>query len=142
MEGDFMALSRTESREKIMILLYQALLYEKNNINYNIDDMINNELEEQNEYIYKSLNEILNGKDKLIEIANKYLGSWPMNRLGLTDQSIIMLGIYELMNTDIEGPIIINEAVNLSKKYSDEQVSKIVNGVLDNVYHKEGKDGE
>lgn len=142
MEGDFMALSRTESREKIMILLYQALLYEKNNINYDIDDMINNELEEQNEYIYKSLNEILNGKDKLIEIANKYLGSWPMNRLGLTDQSIIMLGIYELMNTDIEGPIIINEAVNLSKKYSDEQVSKIVNGVLDNVYHKEGKDGE
>ena len=142
MEGDFMALSRTESREKIMILLYQALLYEKNNINYDMDDMINNELEEQNEYIYKSLNEILNGKDKLIEIANKYLGSWPMNRLGLTDQSIIMLGIYELMNTDIEGPIIINEAVNLSKKYSDEQVSKIVNGVLDNVYHKEGKDGE
>ena len=137
-----MALSRTESREKIMILLYQALLYEKNNINYDIDDMINNELEEQNEYIYKSLNEILNGKDKLIEIANKYLGSWPMNRLDLTDQSIIMLGIYELMNTDIEGPIIINEAVNLSKKYSDEQVSKIVNGVLDNVYHKEGKDGE
>ena len=65
-----------------------------------------------------------------------------MNRLGLTDQSIIMLGIYELMNTDIEGPIIINEAVNLSKKYSDEQVSKIVNGVLDNIYHNEVKDGE
>ena len=141
MEGDFMALSRTESREKIMILLYQALLYEKNNINYDIDDMINNELEEQNEYIYKSLNEIINNQNKLIELANKYLGSWPMNRLGLTDQAIIMLGIYELMNTDIEGPIIINEAVNLSKKYSDEQVSKIVNGVLDNVYHNEVKNG-
>ena len=137
-----MTISRTESREKVMILLYQALLYEKNDINYDIDDMISNELEEQNEYIYKSLNEILNDKDKLIEIANKYLGSWPMNRLGLTDQSIIMLGIYELMNTDIEGPIIINEAVNLSKKYSDEQVSKIVNGVLDNIYHNEVKDGE
>lgn len=142
MEGDFMALSRTESREKIMILLYQALLYEKNNINYNIDDMINNELEEQNEYIYKSLNEIIDNQNKLIELANKYLGSWPMNRLGLTDQAIIMLGIYELMNTVIEGPIIINEAVNLSKKYSDEQVSKIVNGVLDNIYHNEVKDGE
>ena len=137
-----MALSRTESREKIMILLYQALLYEKNNINYNIDDMINNELEEQNEYIYKSLNEIIDNQNKLIELANKYLGSWPMNRLGLTDQAIIMLGIYELMNTVIEGPIIINEAVNLSKKYSDEQVSKIVNGVLDNIYHNEVKDGE
>lgn len=142
MEGDFMALNRTKSREKIMILLYQTLLYEKNNISYDIDDMIINELEELNEYIYKTLKEILNNKDKLIEIANKYLGSWPMNRLGLTDQSIIMLGIYELMNTDIEGPIIINEAVNLSKKYSDEQVSKIINGVLDNVYHNEVKDGE
>lgn len=137
-----MALSRTEAREKIMILLYQVLLYDKNNINYDIDDMISNELEEQNEYIYKSLNEILNDKDKLIEIANKYLGSWPIHRLGLTDQSIIMLGIYELMNTEIDGPVIINEAVNLSKKYSDEQVSKIINGVLDNVYHNEVKDGE
>ncbi len=137
-----MTISRTESREKVMILLYQALLYEKNDINYDIDDMISNELEEQNKYISISLREILNNKNKLIELANKYLGSWPMNRLGLTDQSIIMLGIYELMNTDIEGPIIINEAVNLSKKYSDEQVSKIVNGVLDNIYHNEVKDGE
>ena len=137
-----MALSRTESREKVMIILYQALLYERNDINYDVDDMISNELEEQNEYISISLREILNNKNKLIELANKYLGSWPMNRLGLTDQSIIMLGIYELMNTDIEGPIIINEAVNLSKKYSDEQVSKIVNGVLDNIYHNEVKDGE
>lgn len=137
-----MALSRTESREKIMVLLYQALLYEKNNISYDIDDIIINELDEQNEYIYKTLKEIINNKDKLIEIANKYLGSWPMNRLGLTDQSIIMLGIYELINTDIEGPIIINEAINLAKKYSDEQVSKIINGVLDNVYHNEVKNGK
>ena len=137
-----MALNRTESREKIMILLYQILLYEKNKINYDINDIINNELEECNDYISKSLKEILNNKDKLILIANKYLGSWPMNRLGLTDQAIILLGIYELINTDIEGPIVINEAINLSKKYSDEQVSKIINGVLDNVYHNEVKDGE
>lgn len=137
-----MALNRTESREKIMILLYQILLYEKNKINYDINDIINNELEECNDYISKSLKEILNNKDKLIEIANKYLGSWPMNRLGLTDQAIILLGIYELINTDIEGPIVINEAINLSKKYSDEQVSKIINGVLDNVYHNEVKDEE
>lgn len=137
-----MALNRTESREKIMILLYQILLYEKNKINYDINDIINNELEECNDYISKSLKEILNNKDKLILIANKYLGSWPMNRLGLTDQAIILLGIYELINTDIEGPIVINEAINLSKKYSDEQVSKIINGVLDNVYHNEVKDEE
>lgn len=137
-----MALNRTESREKIMILLYQILLYEKNKINYDINDIINNELEECNDYISKSLKEILNNKDKLILIANKYLGSWPMNRLCLTDQAIILLGIYELINTDIEGPIVINEAINLSKKYSDEQVSKIINGVLDNVYHNEVKDEE
>ncbi len=137
-----MALNRTESREKIMILLYQILLYDKNNIKYDVNDIITDKSEELSEYIVDSLKGIIDNKNGLVNIANKYLGSWPMNRLGLTDQAIILLGIYELINTKIEGPIVINEAINLSKKYSDDQVSKIINGVLDNVYHNEGKNGE
>lgn len=137
-----MALTRKEAREKCMIIIYQTLLYNKNNINYDIDLLINNEIEETDEYVNKIVNGVISNLDNLIEIANKYLGSWPIHRLGLTDQSIILIGIYELLHTDTPKIVCINEAIELSHKYSDEQVSKIVNGVLDNIYHKEAKNAE
>ena len=62
-----------------------------------------------------------------------------MDRLNKVDQAIIALGIYELMYTDIPSVVAINEAIELSKKYSDESVTKMINGVLDKVYHEEEK---
>ena len=62
-----------------------------------------------------------------------------MDRLNKVDQAIISLGIYELMYTDVPSVVAINEAIELSKKYSDEAVTKMINGVLDKVYHEEEK---
>ena len=69
------------------------------------------------------------------KIANNYLGTWPIERLGFTDQAILRMAIYELLYTDTPDLVCINEAIELSKKYSDDSVSKIINGVLDKIYH-------
>ena len=53
----------------------------------------------------------------------------------LTDQAIIKLGIYELLYTDTPAVVAINETVELAKKYSDEKVKNMINGVLDKIYH-------
>ena len=45
------------------------------------------------------------------------------------------MGIYEIMNTDTPDITCIDEAVELSKEYSDEKVCKMINGVLDKVYN-------
>ena len=74
-------------------------------------------------------------KDKLDELANKYLENWNISRLGFTDQAILRIGIYEILNTDTPDITCIDEAVELSKKYSDEKVCKMINGVLDKIYH-------
>lgn len=132
-----MSLSRSVARKKVMIILYQVLLYEKNNIKYNIDDIISENVEEKNEYIDNVVNGVLNKKEEIIELANKYLGTWPFNRLGLTDQAILLIGIYELKYTDTPNKVSINEAIELSKMFSDEAVSRIINATLDNIYHKE-----
>jgi len=137
-----MALTRKEAREKCMVIIYQTLLYNKNNIEYDLDTLINNETEVTDEYINNISNGVFSNLDSLTEIANKYLGSWPLHRLGVTDQAIILIGVYELLHTDTPKIVCINEAIELSHKYSDEQVSKIVNGVLDNVYHKEVENAE
>ena len=83
-----------------------------------------------------AINTIVLKKDEIYEFANKYLDSWPMDRLNKVDQAILALGIYELKYTETPPVVAINEAVELSKKYSDEKVTKMINAVLDEIYHE------
>ena len=78
---------------------------------------------------------VINNYQELCSIANKYLANWDILRLGYTDQAILLIGIYEIMNTETPDITCIDEAILLSKEYSDEKVSKMINGVLDKVYH-------
>lgn len=128
-------MTRHEQRYKAMTILYQAFLYDNNNISYNIENIIDEQLEEKNKFINNLVMGVIDNKDKLDEIANKYLENWDINRLGFTDQAILRMGIYEIMNTDTPDITCIDEAVELSKEYSDEKVCKMINGVLDKVYN-------
>jgi N utilization substance protein B len=52
------------------------------------------------------------------------------------DRSILRLGAYQLFCTDIPGKVVINEAIEIAKKYSGEQAPRFVNGVLDAILKK------
>lgn len=132
-----MALSRHELRYKTMTILYQANLYDNNNIEYNIEDIINNQLEEKSKFVSTIVKGVIENKEELDNLANKYLDNWEMNRLGFTDQAIIRIAIYELLYTDTPDLTCIDEAIELAKEYSDDKVCKMINGVLDKVYHNE-----
>lgn len=131
--------NRSELREIIMKVIYQINLLDEAKLSYDIDKLIKEQLEIQNDFVDTCVNGIVSNKDKIVELANKYLTDWKMNRLNKVDQAIISLGIYELMYTDVPSIVAINEAIELSKKYSDEAVTKMINGVLDKVYHEEEK---
>lgn len=128
-------MTRHEQRYKAMTILYQAFLYDSNNISYDINDIIDTQMEEKNKFIEMLVNGVIKTRDKLDELANKYLDNWDISRLGFTDQAILRIGIYEIINTDTPDITCIDEAVELSKEYSDEKVCKMINGVLDKVYH-------
>ena len=83
---------------------------------------------------------IIKNRKAITKKANQYLNNWKLDRLNKVDQAIISLGIYELLYTDTPSVVCINEAIELSKKYSEEQVTKMINGVLDSIYHEEEKD--
>lgn len=126
--------TRSELREKIMTILYQVFMYQTNKIDYKLEDLIKEQLEIENEFVNDTLNGILNNKDGIFETANKYLSDWTIDRLSKIDQAIISIGIYELLYTETPEIVCINEAIELAKKYSDEKVRKMINGVLDKVY--------
>ncbi len=132
-------MTRTESRQEIIKILYQINILEKIHSNYKIDDLVD-ELENPNEFIKETITGIQDNKNKLEELANKYLKEkWTIDRLSIPDQGILLLGIYELLYTDTPNKVVIDEAINLSKLYSDDDIPKLINGVLDSVYHNEEK---
>lgn len=130
-----MQINRSEARYKAMTILYQINLYEKNNINYVVEDVIKESLEIQNDFVNELVYGVINNKKEIVEVANKYLDNWSLDRLGLTDQAIISIAIFEIIHTETPNLVCINEAIELSKKYSDEKVSKMINGILDKIYH-------
>lgn len=140
-----MKANRTITREKAMTILYQIFLYNKNNINYNIEEVTNEilesmEIEDRKKIDIKFLNDLIHGVvnniNDIDEYISKYLTNWTIDRLGLTDQAIIRISVYELIYTSTPNLVCINEAIELAKRYSDEKVAKMINGVLDKIYHE------
>ena len=140
-----MKANRTITREKAMTVLYQIFLYNKNNISYKIDDVINEILESMDiedrkkidiNFLNDLVNGVINNMDNIDKYISKYLSNWTSDRLGLTDQAIIRISVYELMYTSTPNLVCINEAIELAKRYSDEKVAKMINGVLDKIYHE------
>ena len=96
-------------------------------------------MEEKVKFVVSIVKGVLKNREKIDDLANKYLEDWDISRLGFTDQAIIRIGIYEIMWTDTPDVTCIDEAIELAKEYSDEKVSKMINGVLDKVYHSKDK---
>ena len=132
-----MELNRSELRKKIMTILYQMNVYDKNKINYSVNNIIKEVLEIDNEFVKDMVYGVITYKDKLDELANKYLNNWTIDRLGNTDIAILRMSIYELLYTDTPHIVSINEAIELAKDYSDEEVVKMINAVLDKIYKAE-----
>ena len=132
-----MEITRSELRKKIMTILYQINVYETNKVDFDVESIIQDVLEIDNEFVKDMVYGVITYKDKIDEYANKYLNKWTIDRLGNTDQAILRMAIYELIYTDTPNVVVINEAVELAKLYSDDKVKNMINGVLDKIYHEE-----
>ena len=131
--------NRSELREVIMKVIYQVNLLDEAKLDYDLGELIKEQIEVKNDFVNSSVDGIIEHKKEIYDLANKYLNKWTMERLNKVDQGILALGIYELLYTETPSVVAINEAIELSKKYSDESVTKMINGVLDKVYHEEEK---
>lgn len=128
--------TRSELREKIMTILYQIDLYKKNNIDYDIDNVIKENVAVDNEFVKDIVYGVVTYMDELDKIANKYLNNWSIDRLDAEGKAILRMSIYELKYMDTPDLVVINEAVELAKKYSDDAVRKMINAVLDKIVNE------
>ncbi len=62
---------------------------------------------------------------------DKHSENWRLENMALLDKSILEISVYELMFTDTPPAVVINEAIEISKKFSSENSGKFLNGILD-----------
>jgi N utilization substance protein B len=84
---------------------------------------------------YKSLySSTIENRAKIDEIIRKTSRNWEMERMPAIDRSILRMAVCEMMIlSDTPVAVIIDEAIELAKKYSTEKSGKFVNGVLDSI---------
>lgn len=128
-----MALTRSELRKKIMIILYQIDILKGNKLSYDIEEVMQDNIETENEFVKTIVYGVETHKEQIDDLANKYMVDWDINRLDKTGAMILRMGIFELLYTDTPHIVVINEAIELAKEYSDEKVKNIINAVLDKI---------
>ena len=128
-----MTLTRSELREKAMVILYQIDICKEQKMDCDIEKIIHANLEIDNEFVKDIVFGVTTYKESLDELANKYMSNWTIERLDKTGAAILRMALYELKYTVTPEIVIINEAIELSKKYSDDAVRKMINAVLDKV---------
>lgn len=126
--------TRSELREKAMVILYQIDIMKSNKVDFNIEELISENLEIDSDFVRNIVYGVVTHMDQLNELANKNMKDWSIERIDKTGAAILRIGLYEILYEDDTPNIVaINEAVELAKKFSDDNVRKIINAILDKV---------
>ena len=126
-------MNRSEARDMAFKYLYQVEVQKENNEeNLNLF-FENNEIENKDakKYILDIANGVYNNLENIIELIKKNLKQdWKIERISKVTLAILKLAIYEIVYAKIPFKVVINEAVELAKKYGEETAPSFVNGIL------------
>ncbi len=82
---------------------------------------------------------IADQRDELDKTLIPYLSNWRIERLGVATRLILRIAVWELINTDTDPKIVMNEAIELAKAFAEDDAYKFVNGVLDEYVKSQAK---
>ena len=122
-------ISPTKTREILLQALYQKEISDISNTN-----LINQFKKAFREFDISNVAEKLKGINKNNDLLNKSIAdnsSIEIKSIGEIEISILRQSIFEIENSEIDYPIVINEAVKLAKKFGQEDSYRFINGVLD-----------
>ena len=133
-------MKRTEAREQAFRLLYSIQLTDENDLDEQTDLFLEeNNIENQDmiKYIKDIINGTKNNNEEIEKnISENIKAEWNINRISKIDLTLLKLGIYEIIYSKIPYKVVINEVVELAKKYGDDNSKSFVNGVLASVIKK------
>ena len=129
---------RSRAREVALQMLYQV------DLNPDVDghavrEMITERLEEEplREFAWTLFAGVMECRGALDEQIQEIATNWRLGRMAATDRNCLRLGAFELLYTETPHRVLIDEALELAKKFGNEQSAAFVNGVLDKLVPEE-----
>ncbi len=131
--------TRHQARESVV-----SLLYAKDIGNEEIDGFVEDILEDkkirnrQKEFALSLYNGVLKHQESIDEKINAHLKEWKLDSIGHIERAILRLGAYEILYSDLDDAVVINEAIELAKSLAADTAPKLINGVLDALVKEKG----
>ncbi|HAB01060.1 MAG TPA: transcription antitermination factor NusB [Ruminococcaceae bacterium] len=123
-------MTRREEREQAFILTFEKMFTDES-LAQIVEKAMQVRDVEIGPYALKAADGVIEQRDALDGVVEKYLKRWSKKRISKVSLCVLRLAIYELLNEkDIPQAAVINEAVDLTKKYSTQEDAAFVNGVL------------
>lgn len=135
-------MNRSQNREQAFKLLYSmTFLYEE----LDIDEQIKLFLDGENltnkstiEYVNSIIKGVDQHNDEIVNLILKNIRKeWTIDRISKIDLALLKLSIYEIKFAKLPFKVVINEALELSKKYGDKKSKSFINGVLASIVKEE-----
>ncbi|MDP6468398.1 MAG: transcription antitermination factor NusB [Pirellulaceae bacterium] len=133
---------RSRAREVVLQILYEDDLNPDRNMAV-ADEFLRGRLNHDEELVVFAV-ELLAGvrrnRGELNALLEERAQNWSLARMAVTDRNVMRLAAYEMLYTDTPDRVVINEAIELARRYGSKQSSQFVNGVLDRVLHDRGQE--
>ncbi len=134
-------MNRSEVREQAFKLMYSLEIQKNENLEEQVELYLeSNEILDQNaiEYIKDAVFGIEENREEIIKKIGKNLKEdWKIERISKIDLVILKLAIYEIKYKELPYKVVINEAVELAKKYGEDNSKNFVNGILASIVKEE-----
>ena len=127
-------MGRSQSREEAFKLLFSLQIQKEYSLNEQIllfieSENINDEAAKK--YIDETISGIFENNEQIEAYIKKNIKeNWSISRISRVDLALLKLGIYEILYSKLPYKVVVNEVVELAKKYGDDSSKSFVNGVL------------
>ena len=95
---------------------------------------------EEKEFADRIVQGVLTHRSELDTSVNRYAREWTVDRMPMVDRNILRWGIYELLwEPEIPAKVTVNEAIELAKRFADDDAGKFINGILDHMLRDDAR---
>jgi N utilization substance protein B len=126
--------TRHQSRESVITLLYAKDIGNDNIENF-MDEIFEDKKirNQQKEFAASLYNGVMENLKEIDTEVDKFLKEYKIDSVGNIERAILRLGAYEILKTDLDAAVVINESIELSKSLASDTAPKFINGVLDSI---------
>jgi transcription antitermination factor NusB len=119
------------SKEFDSVEIFSRMESFKNTLNIEIDSA-------EQAYLATIIKGLFMNFDEIEALITKYAKNWKISRISKIEHTLLLMSVYELKyHPEISFKLVMNEAIDLAKKYSSVDAGSFVNGILDSIYKNE-----